>query len=211
MDPFWNLATCDCSINYHSFGSFSPRSNLDRDYKCQAVYNKGPCGFRLLVEAGQYGSNRFNIDIDTKLKSLQKILNITQKAFSPYRSQEILRNWHGLGCGSMRVEPGRCGFVSVWTRFEILLCVTVALVNCFDPCGPASNSWFTRTDPKCRPTVTNIKEKLKTFHQKIWSLWNSFKIQIHKVFSHWLLHKKFAPNGINIVIAFWLMIYVSHS
>jgi hypothetical protein len=38
----------------------------------------------------------------------------------------ILGNWHVLRCGSMRVEPGRHGFNSVWTRLEIWLFVTVA-------------------------------------------------------------------------------------
>jgi hypothetical protein len=61
------------------------------------------------------------------LKSLQKFLNMTPRVFSPYRSHGILRNWHGLWCGSMRVKPGRYGFYTVWTRFEIRLCVTVAL------------------------------------------------------------------------------------
>ena len=81
MDPVRNPAACLCSINYHPFGSLSPGSNPDRDYECQAVYGKGRCGFTLRVEAGQCGSNRFNTDIDTKLKSLQKFLNINQKVF----------------------------------------------------------------------------------------------------------------------------------
>jgi hypothetical protein len=48
------------------------------------------------VEPGRYGWNR----VDTVL--------------IPY------------GPGSIRVEPARYGFNSVWTRFEIRLCVTVA-------------------------------------------------------------------------------------
>jgi hypothetical protein len=79
-------------MNYHPFGSFSPGSNPDRDYECHAVYDKDRCGFTLRVEAGQCGLNRFNTDIDTKLKSLQKFLNMTQKVFSPYRTHRILRN-----------------------------------------------------------------------------------------------------------------------
>jgi hypothetical protein len=84
--------------------SFSPGSNPDRDYECHAVYDKGPCSFMLWVEAGRCGLNRFNLVIDTELKSLQKFLNMTQKVFSPYRSYEILRNWHGLRCGWNRVD-----------------------------------------------------------------------------------------------------------
>jgi hypothetical protein len=57
----------------------------------------------------------------------KKKLNMTQKVFSPYRSHGILRNWHGLRCGSMRVKLGRCGFDTVWTWLEIRLCVTVAI------------------------------------------------------------------------------------
>ena len=124
MDPVQNPAACLCSMNYHPFGSLSPGSN---PWSWQAVYGKGRCGFTLRVEAGQCGSNRFSTDIDTKLKSFQKFLNINQKVFSPCRSHGILRNWHGLRCGSMRVDPGRYGFDTVWTRFEIRLCVTVAL------------------------------------------------------------------------------------
>jgi hypothetical protein len=36
MNPVRNPAVFDCSINYHSFGSFSPGSNPDRDYECHA-------------------------------------------------------------------------------------------------------------------------------------------------------------------------------
>jgi hypothetical protein len=92
MNPVRNPAVCDCSINYHPFGLFSSGSNPDRDYECHAVYDKGRCGLTLRVEAGRCGSNRFNTDIDTELKSLQNFLNMTQKVFSPYRSQGILRN-----------------------------------------------------------------------------------------------------------------------
>jgi hypothetical protein len=53
------------------------------------VYDKGQCGFTLRVEAGRCGSNRFNTDIDTELKSLQKFLYMTKKV---YRSQGIPRN-----------------------------------------------------------------------------------------------------------------------
>jgi hypothetical protein len=91
--PGSNPTVCDCSINYHPFGSFSPGSNPDRNYKCHAVYDKGGCSFGLGIEAGRCISNRFSTDIDTELKSLQKILNMTQKFFSPYRSHEI-----GTGC-----------------------------------------------------------------------------------------------------------------
>jgi hypothetical protein len=46
---------------------------------------------------------------------------------------ESIRNWHGLLCGSIRAEPGRYGFNSVRTWFEIRLCVTA-----FPDCGPHS-------------------------------------------------------------------------
>jgi hypothetical protein len=127
MDPVRNPAVCDCSINHHPFGSISPGSNPDCDFEWHAVCGKGRCSFTLRVEAGRCGSNRFNTDIDTELKSLQKFLNTTQKVFSPYRSHGILKNWHGLRCRSMRVKPGRYSFNSVWNRSEIRLCVTVAI------------------------------------------------------------------------------------
>jgi hypothetical protein len=147
MDPARNPAVCDCSINHHPFGSFSPWSNPDCDFECHAVCDKGRCGFTLRVEAGRCGSKRFNTDINTELKSLEKILNTTEKVFSPYRSHGILRNWHGLRCGYMRVKPGRYGFNSVWTRFEIRLGVTVALVWYFSTAWIAQpSSWF-----RCRP------------------------------------------------------------
>jgi hypothetical protein len=118
---------CDCSIsiNYHLLGSFAPRSNPDRDYECHmhAVYDKGRCGFTLRVEAGRCGSNLLNTDI---------IRNYPKRFFA-YRSHGIFRNWRGLRCGSMRVKPGRYGFDTVWTRFEIRLCVTVAFVWFFFP------------------------------------------------------------------------------
>jgi hypothetical protein len=41
-------------------------------------------------------------------------------------SHGILRNWHGLRCRFMRVKPCRYGFDTVWTHFEIRLCMTVA-------------------------------------------------------------------------------------
>jgi hypothetical protein len=48
----------------------------------------------------------------------------------PYRNPlRILRNWRVLWCGSVRMEPGRYGFNSVWTRFKIRLCVTVAYIT----------------------------------------------------------------------------------
>jgi hypothetical protein len=87
MDPVRNPGVCDYSINYYPFGSFSPGSSPNRDDECQAEYDKGRCGFTLRVEAGRCGSNRFNTDIDTELKSLQKFLNMTQNVFSPYRSR----------------------------------------------------------------------------------------------------------------------------
>ena len=67
MDPVRNPAVCDCSINYHPFGSFSPGSNPDRDYGCHAAYDKGRCSFTLRIEAGQCGLNWVNTDIDTDL------------------------------------------------------------------------------------------------------------------------------------------------
>jgi hypothetical protein len=124
--PGSKSAVCVCSINYHPFDSFSPGSNPDRNYECHAVYGKGRYDFTLRVEAGRCSSNRFNTDIDTELEYLQKKLNMTQKVSSPYRSHGILKNWHGLRCRSMQVKPGRYGFDTVWTRFEIWLCVTVA-------------------------------------------------------------------------------------
>jgi hypothetical protein len=56
------------------------------------------------------------------------------KMFSPpYRSpqnpQELTRvamQVYADGTVSVRVEPGRYGFNSIWTRFEIRLFVTVA-------------------------------------------------------------------------------------
>jgi hypothetical protein len=66
--------------------------HLDCDFECHAVCDKGRCGFTLQVEAGRCGSNRFNTDINPELKSLQKVLNTTQKVFLPYRSHGILRN-----------------------------------------------------------------------------------------------------------------------
>jgi hypothetical protein len=92
------------------------------------------CGMRQgsmqFYAADWCGSNWFNTDINTELKSLQNFLNMTQNVFSPYRSCRILRNWHGLQCRSMRVKLGRYSFDTVWTRFEIRLCVTVALPIC---------------------------------------------------------------------------------
>jgi hypothetical protein len=82
MDPVRNPAVCDCSINYHPFGSFSPGSNYpDHDYECDTVYDKGRCGFTLRVEAGQCGSNRFNTDIDTELEYWQKKFEHDPKSF----------------------------------------------------------------------------------------------------------------------------------
>jgi hypothetical protein len=81
MDPVQNPGVCDCSINHHPFGSFSPGSNPDCNFEWHAVCGKGRCGFTLRVEVGRCGSNRFNTDINTELKSLQKILNTTQKVF----------------------------------------------------------------------------------------------------------------------------------
>jgi hypothetical protein len=80
MDPVRN-PLCDCSINYHPFGSFSLGSNPDRDYECHAVYDKGRCGFTLRVQAGQWGSNRVNTDIDTELNSFAKIFEHDQNFF----------------------------------------------------------------------------------------------------------------------------------
>ena len=45
---------------------------------------------------------------------------------SPLNPQELKRV-------TMRVEPGRYGFNSVWTRFEIRMCVTA-----FPECKPHS-------------------------------------------------------------------------
>jgi hypothetical protein len=92
MDPARNPAVCDCSINHHPFGSFSPGSNPDRDYECHVVCDKDRCSFMLQVEEGLYGSNRFNTDINTELKFLRKFLNMTQNVFSLYLSHGILRN-----------------------------------------------------------------------------------------------------------------------
>jgi hypothetical protein len=51
---------------------------------------------------------------------------------SPQNPQELTRVTMRIcagGTGSIRVEPGQYGFNSVWTRFEIRLCVTVANIT----------------------------------------------------------------------------------
>jgi hypothetical protein len=101
-DPVRNPAVCDCSINHHAYSSFSQGSNPDRDYECHSVCNKDRCRFTLRIEAGRCSSNRFNIDLNTVLKFLQKILNMTQKVFSPYHSHGILRNYNAGETGSIR-------------------------------------------------------------------------------------------------------------
>jgi hypothetical protein len=37
----------------------------------------------------------------------------------------VLSYWHGLRCRSIWVKPGRYSFYTVWTQFEIQLCVAV--------------------------------------------------------------------------------------
>jgi hypothetical protein len=106
MDPARNPAVYDFSINHHPFGSFSPGSNRDNDYEYHAVCDKGRCGFTLRVEAGRCGSNRLNKDINTELKSLQKFLNTTQKAFCRIVVTESL----GIDTGNDAGETGSIRF-----------------------------------------------------------------------------------------------------
>jgi hypothetical protein len=68
---------------------------------------KGQCGFTMRVEAGWCGSNRFNTDINTGLKSLQKFLNTTQKFFRRIvitESSGIDTGYDAGGTGSIRFQ-----------------------------------------------------------------------------------------------------------
>jgi hypothetical protein len=109
------------------------------------------------LESCQYGhQNGIEIRI--------KILNININFSPPYCTS---KNHQELTWITMQVYTGGTGPI----RFNIPYgpgsksgCVTVFtewIVSCFDPCGPASNTWLTCTDP-CRPTTANTKEKLVT-------------------------------------------------
>jgi hypothetical protein len=126
MDLARNPAVCDCSINYHPFGSFSPdqirivtMNIMQYATRVDAVLR---CGLER-VDMVRTGSIRILI---RNWNPCKNFWTWPKKFFSLYHSHGILRNWHGLRCGSMRVKPGRYGFDTVWTRFEIWLCVNVA-------------------------------------------------------------------------------------
>jgi hypothetical protein len=84
------------------------------------------CG-SMRLKLGQCGYNRANTDINTELKSVLKFWTWPKIFLNRIVLPEYIRNWHGLRCRSIRVEPGQNGFNSVWTRFEIRPCVTVFL------------------------------------------------------------------------------------
>jgi hypothetical protein len=83
---------------------------------------------------------------------------------------ESIRNLHGLRCGSLRVEPGRYGFNSVWTRFEIRLCVTA-----FTECRPHSKVFWavsTRVDLHLipdSPAPTLVDPQRQTIKESLWN------------------------------------------
>jgi hypothetical protein len=58
-------------------GTNSAHFHPDCDYECHVVYDNGQCGFTLRFEAGQYGLNRVNTDINAELKSLQTFFSMT--------------------------------------------------------------------------------------------------------------------------------------
>jgi hypothetical protein len=100
--------------------------------------------------------------------------NISQRYFEPgfkisrgskyYIIPESIRNWYGLWCGSIRVETGRYLFNSVWTRFEIRLCVTA-----FPECRPHSKLFWpvsARVDLHLIPDSPVIHRPLSTRSSK---------------------------------------------
>jgi hypothetical protein len=98
------------------------------------------CGL-MWVNAVRTGSIRISIRNRNPCKNFEHDQNFfLRRIVLP----ESIRNWHGLRCGSIRAEPGRYGFNSVWTRFEIRLCVTA-----FPECIPHSKLFWpvsTRVD-----------------------------------------------------------------
>jgi hypothetical protein len=123
------------------------------------------CG-SMRLELGQYG---YQYGIEIRVKNL----NMTKTFFS---AVSYSRNTWGIDAG---FDAGLYG----WNRVDTVLlpygpgsksgCVWLnfrnsdLIVNCltrFSPCGPASNSWFTHTEP-CQPAAANIKEKLVKLDQ----------------------------------------------
>jgi hypothetical protein len=83
MDPVRNPAVCDCSINYHPFGSLIFTRIKSGSYLWMSLmrYTQGSMRFYAAVEAGRCSSNRFNTDIDTELEYLQKNFEHDPKSF----------------------------------------------------------------------------------------------------------------------------------
>jgi hypothetical protein len=120
-------------------------------------YIAGWCG-SMRLEPGQYG-------YIYGIKILAKILNMTKTIFS---AASCSQNPSGI-------DRGYDAGLYVWNRVDTVLISygpssksgsvwlhsrnADLIVNCFDPCWPAFNSWFTRTDACC-PAAANIKEKL---------------------------------------------------
>jgi hypothetical protein len=83
-------------------------------------------------ELGQYGYE-YRIEIRVN------ILNMTKTFFV---LSESIRNWHGLRCKSIRVEPCRYGFLIPYGPGSKSGCVWLhsrnadLIVNCFDPFQP---------------------------------------------------------------------------
>jgi hypothetical protein len=111
---------------------------------------------------------------------------------------ESIRNCHGLRCGSIRVEPCRYGLIRNPAVCDCIPGMQTSLLTVFthfDPCGRASNSWFTRTGP-CRPAAANIKEKLVKPCWPVSNCSDSYRPVLTLFIFRWLTFKSVYKNCI---------------
>jgi hypothetical protein len=119
------------------------------------------------VNAITTGSIRISVRNWNPCKNFEHDQNFSLPYRIPGIHQELTRV-------TMRVEPDRYGFNSVWTRLKIRLCVIV-VPECrphsklFDPCGPAFNSWLINP----HQTVSTCSGKYKRK-----SLWHPFQLAL---------------------------------
>jgi hypothetical protein len=125
----WVLLTFDGKFRAKRVG---PPLNPPLQYKTRvnAVLH---CGL-MRVNAVRTGSIRIHLRNRNPCKNFEHDQNHFLRRIV---LTESITNWHGLRCGSIRMEPGRYGFNSVWTRFEIRLCVTA-----FPECRPHSKLFW---------------------------------------------------------------------
>jgi hypothetical protein len=156
------------------------------------------------VNAARTGSIRISIRNRNPCKNFEHDQNFfLRRIVLP----ESIRNWHRLRCRSIRMETGRYGFTSVWTRFEIRLCVTA-----FPECIPYSKlfwpvstrvelhliSWFTRTD-LVDPQRQTSKTACETGSSPCWPVSNrsdSYRAVLALFIFRWPAFKSLYKNRI---------------